>query len=221
MDLPNGRPRIFVVLGAAITIAIVLALAGYRNQPAFSSAREDINCARDYEACGAIPAPVTKSRCCNPDFYCFRQAPYFSQCRPRASAKVNVLRSTLGTLPDVPSVPAAVQLIFRCHCKYAPARFALRNRVSIALLSVDPALIVTAHRREPLLVVSRGARTPWSKQLALEVGYVMATFWETQAVWISGWSPTAPPRALRSTSSGTRRRVGKTRIKSRSSSSTL
>lgn len=200
MDLPSGRQRAFFILGSALTIALVIALAGYRPRPSFTSAREDVNCARDYEACGAIPAPITKSRCCNPNFYCFRQAPYFSQCRPRAASKVKVLRSTLGTLSDVPAVPAAVQLIFRCHCKYAPARFALRNRVSVALLSIDPAFVVMAHPRQPLLIISRPGKQ-WSKALALDVGYVLATFWETQAVWISGWAPPpAPPLVSRSKS---------------------
>ncbi len=207
MDLPNGRPRAFFILGAAVTIAIVIALAGYRRSPLISNTKEDVNCARDYEACGAIPAPVTGSRrCCNPDFYCFRQAPYFSQCRPRATSKLNVLRSALGNLPDTPAVPKAVQLIFRCHCKYAPARFALRNRVSIALLSIEPSLVVIAHPRQPILLILLTRGKPWSKPLALRVGLVLASFWETEAVWISGWTASSQSSISQQNSSSLYRR---------------
>lgn len=43
-------------------------------------------CAPDYEACGAVPAPVGALRCCSASFFCFTRPPYFSQCRPKPCA---------------------------------------------------------------------------------------------------------------------------------------
>ncbi|CAN8069435.1 unnamed protein product [Agarophyton chilense] len=41
-------------------------------------------CAADYASCGGgVPSPVGNLRCCSPNFFCYTQGPYFSQCRPR------------------------------------------------------------------------------------------------------------------------------------------
>lgn len=42
-----------------------------------------IQCAPDYHSCGSLPAPTSQLPCCNPQSYCYRRQPYFSQCRPR------------------------------------------------------------------------------------------------------------------------------------------
>lgn len=44
---------------------------------------EGIVCAPDYHSCGSLPAPTSSLPCCNPQSYCYRRPPYFSQCRPR------------------------------------------------------------------------------------------------------------------------------------------
>lgn len=42
-----------------------------------------LQCAPNYHSCGSLLAPTSTLPCCNPNSYCYRRPPYFSQCRPR------------------------------------------------------------------------------------------------------------------------------------------
>lgn len=81
------RHALMVVLVVlALFVVIGVQTRGTRVVPTtLMRSGDDANCARDYEACGAVPAPVGSARCCSKDFFCYRQAPYFSQCRPRCA----------------------------------------------------------------------------------------------------------------------------------------
>lgn len=56
-------------------------------------------CASDYDPCGgAFPTPVRNLQCCSPDFYCYTQGPYFTQCRPLD--ELNPVNETTADLPS-------------------------------------------------------------------------------------------------------------------------
>lgn len=171
-----GARALCTLLGALFAAVCLVRLGAERRYRIRASS--DDNCARNYEACGAIPAPLGSSRCCNPAFFCLRRPPYFSQCRPRPTALTNLnnvdSRRVKMLLVDVPrAAPASWRLALR-------AKLAKRLRRRLR----DPFLVVSAHHTLPVLYVRRtGARTHDDAASDANAAETVANAWNASSLW--------------------------------------
>lgn len=85
-----ARAQWALAAASCALLLLILAQTHVRVRPATALTRQPgrraAECAAAYEACGAVPAPVGHTRCCDEGFFCFTKPPYFSQCRPRCAA---------------------------------------------------------------------------------------------------------------------------------------